>query len=342
MTKKFKGLILFGIFILILFISTLTKQFSSEILWAQKTDSNPSFQGLLFKNPEGVNDFIISRSIEKFNGENIVRFDVEFSYQGEESSLRILGEPNRHVFFSRNVGMPSHSEVDLKGDYDKINEKLFTEKLSLKDLYKKTSNYEYVAKSSIKVPLKSSEDTYSITLYYDPNRLMYSGDDVLTETTAFITNGKVTKFISAEDMGENENPSFTEQGFYVNAQEIKNDNNLSKLSLGNNLNNLIFVISTIALAVLLWFDKKNLSILYLPLLYLILLTFYRFLGMGATTLGILIIMPILAYIGAVISKLMIKEDVVYTLNKKELKQCLLFAILFLIFVLIVLVVPRAL
>lgn len=338
MNKKLKNVILFGIFILFLFISTFSKQFDSSNLWKDANDSGHGFNGLLFKNPIDVSNLTISRNIEKTSSKNLIKYDIEFEYSGEDSSVRILGTPVRQIFFGNSVE-PSHSVVELKGDYDNINAKLFNEKFSLRDYYKKTQDYNFKAISQIRVPLTSEDSTYSFTVYYEPRELLYRGKDLVSESSAFITNAKVDKFSNAQKMGDNENPTFSQGGFYVNAQEIKNNSAISRISIFNNLSYIIFLASTILVFALIWLDNKKLNKLYPIFLMLIILTFYRFLGKGSTTLGILVGYPILGYLGICISKLMNKDTL--TLSKQELKQSLAYTIVFFIIILIVLIIPRA-
>ncbi|WP_138158841.1 hypothetical protein [Peptoniphilus catoniae] len=338
MSKRLKNAIIFGIFILILFISTLTGKFSANNLWSQSEGISSEFGGLLFKDPADVLNLTVQRSIDKSDGEDIVKYDVEFIYQGQDSDLRILGTPVRQVFFGKGL-VPSHSVVNIKGDYDKINDKLFNEKLSLNDYYKKTENYEFTAKSQIRLPLENREEAYSFTLYYKPRDLMYKSEDKFASMSVFITNARVDKFTNSQKMGENENPTFSESGFYVNAQEVKNDSKVSRVSLFNNVTYLVFVVSVILVAGLIWLDKKSLSKLFIPLFMLIILTFYKFLGLAASTPVILIVFPILSYIGTSLARLMTKDTL--KLTKKELKQNLAYTIAFFVFMLVVIIIPRA-
>ncbi|MGO1581020.1 MAG: hypothetical protein ACTHWZ_06400 [Peptoniphilaceae bacterium] len=338
MNNKFKNLILFCIFILILFISTFTNQFSTTSIWSQSNDISAEFSGLLFKNPTDVSNLTIERSVVKDKKESLIKYNIEFLHQGNDSNLRILGSPVRQVFFNDNI-IPSHSEVTLKGDYDKVNEKLFNEKLSLRDSYKKTEDYEFKSNSYIRVPLQEEESTYSFTLYYKPRDLIYNQDKKVASSSVFITNAKVDKFTNSQKMGENENPTFNEGGFYVNAQELKDNSAISKISLLNNITSILFIISLVGVLAIIWLDKKSLSKLYIPLFMVIILTFYRFLGIGASTLAILIILPIISYLGACIARLMEKTTLILT--KKELKQNLAYTILFFLLLLIIVVIPRA-
>ncbi|RVU55250.1 hypothetical protein [Anaerosphaera multitolerans] len=338
MNKKLKNVILFGVFILFLFLSTLSSQFDSSVLWKNVGDSGESFNGLLFKNPLDVSNLTVSRSIESNSSKKLVKYDVEFDYLGDDSSVRILGTPVRQIFFGDAIE-PSHSVVTLKGDYDKINNRLFNEKLSLRDYYKKTSNYNLKAISQIRVPLVSSENTYSFTIYYEPRELLYRGKNLVSETDVFITNVTNVKFANTQKMNDGENTFFKDDGFYVNAQEIKENKTISRISLLNNLSYIVFAASVVIVLAFVWLDNKRLNKFYPILLMLILITFYRFLGKGSTTLGVLISYPILGYIGITISKLMSKEALVVT--KNELKQNLAYTLVFLVVVLVLIIIPRA-
>ena len=300
MSKKLKNLILFGIFIVILFISTLSAQFSTDVLWSDKNTDSGGFNGLLFKNPVEISDLIVSRSMESKDSKDLVRYDVEFLFSGEESSLRILGTPVRQIFFEEGIE-PSHSIVNLKGDYDKINDQLFNEKLKHADLYKKIDNYQYKANSEIRVPLNSDVEKYAFSIYYEPRELLYKNVDVVSKNSVFI----------------------------------------SKVSLLNNNSSIIFIVSIILVLILIWLDKKKFKNLYSLLLLLILLTFHRFFGLESSTKAILLILPILAYIGTCIARLMGNSDDRLMISKKELKQNLGYTIIFMIVTLIICIIPRA-
>lgn len=340
MSKRLKNVILFGIFIVILFISTFSSQFGKNILWSNENNEGRGFNGLLFKNPVEISELIVSRSFENKNSKDLIRYDVEFIFSGEDSSLRILGTPTRQIFFDEGI-VPSHSVVSLKGDYDKINDQLFNEKLKHAELYKNVLDYEYKPISEIRVPLSSDIEKYSFSIYYEPRDLVYKNKDVVAKNTVFITNAKVDKFVNAEKDLEGENPYFNQSGFYVNAQEVLNSNAISRISIMNNIASVIFVASVVLVLILIWIDKKKLSNLYSLLLLLILLTFYRFLGVGTSTLAILTIYPILAYIAICISKLMGKEKNSLKITSRDLKQALGYTLLFFIVTLLICIIPRA-
>ena len=338
MSKKLKNFILFVVFIAILFVSTFSSQFSNEVLWSKEPNDGGGFSGLLFKNPVEISDLVVSRAIEGKGKDSLIRYDVEFSFSGDQSSLRILGIPVRQVFFNDGV-VPKHSVVKLKGDYDKINEQLFNNKLKHRELYKNVKNYKFDAISEIRVPLESNIEKYKFSIYYEPDQLIYNKKKVVAENSVFITNARVQKFVNVSKDIEGENLNFSQSGFYVNAQEIINKSEISKISLINNVDSVLFVVSVICVLILIWMDKKKLNKLYILFLLLILLTFHRFLGLGVSTLAVLVIYPILAYIAACVARLMGKEEL--KLTKKDLKQNLAYTIAFFVVTLIIIIIPRA-
>ena len=307
-------------------------------MWSKEPNDGGGFSGLLFKNPVEISDLVVSRAIEGKGKDSLIRYDVEFSFSGDQSSLRILGIPVRQVFFNDGV-VPKHSVVKLKGDYDKINEQLFNNKLKHRELYKNVKNYKFDAISEIRVPLESNIEKYKFSIYYEPDQLIYNKKKVVAENSVFITNARVQKFVNVSKDIEGENLNFSQSGFYVNAQEIINKSEISKISLINNVDSVLFVVSVICVLILIWMDKKKLNKLYILFLLLILLTFHRFLGLGVSTLAVLVIYPILAYIAACVARLMGKEEL--KLTKKDLKQNLAYTIAFFVVTLIIIIIPRA-
>lgn len=337
MNRRLKNLILFGIFIIILFISTLAKQFSTEILWKQDSDTAKEFQGLLFQNPTEISNLKVSRTpVEGANG-NLVRYDVDFTYSGEGSSFRILGTPVRQIFFESPI-LAEHSVVSLKGDYDKVSQVLMNDKLAL-NLPLNNEDLKLSSKSEIKVTLDPEVENYTFSMYYNPMNIKYMQENVISQISVFLTNAKIDKFTNSQNITDVQNTNFTESGYNVNVQEYKNNSKLTEISLINNLSKIIFVVSTVLSVALIWIDKKSLSTLFIPIFMLMVLSFYRFLDMGISTFGALCIMPIIAYISACISKLMGRDTL--KLTKKDYKQNLAFTIVFFIIVLVVIIIPRA-
>lgn len=337
MSKKLKNLILFGIFIVILFLSTVSSAFDTDVLWSNG-EENRKFGGLLFKNPVEISDLVVSRTIEEENNKNLVRYDVNFKFSGTESSLRILGLPAKQVFLNNGI-VPRHSVVKLKGDYDKINEQLFENKLKHSELYKKVKDFNYNASSEIRVPLNGEVEEYSFSIYYKPDELVYNDKHVVAENTVFITNARVNKFVNASKDIEGDNPTFSQSGFYVNAQEIINGGTISRISLLNNVDSVVFVVAIIGVLILIWLENKKFEKFYSLLYLIILFTFYRFLGLGSSAIGVLVIYPILGYIACLFAKLMTKEGY-KGIKKKEYKQCLGIDILFYVISIIIVLIPR--
>lgn len=337
MNRKLKNVILFGIFIVILFLSTLTKQFSTDILWKQDENPTREFQGILFQNPSDITNLRVSRTPVDGYGGRLIKYGVEFSYIGDGSNFRILGTPVRQVFFEAPIEV-KYSVANLKGDYDKISNMLFNEKLSLKlPLDSKETNLK--AKSEIRVKLDSNVESYNFSLYYEPMDIKYRQEDVISRTSVFLTNAKVDKFTNSQKVTDAQNISFSDSGFTVNAQEFKDNAKLSGITIVNNLARIIFIVSTLLVLALIWLDKKNVLSLNILLTMLMILTFYRLLDMGVTSLGALLIMPIIGYISTCIARLMGKDTI--HLTTKELKQNLAYTIIFFIVILIVIIIPRA-
>lgn len=337
MNRKLKNVILFGIFIVILFLSTLTRQFSNDILWKQDKNSTKEFQGIVFQNPSDITNLRVSRIPVEGTDGKLIKYDVEFSYTGDGSSFRILGTPVRQIFFDSKVDA-KHSVANLKGDYDKVSNTLFNDKLSLK-LPISTEDAKLNAKTEIRGTLDSEVETYNFSLYYNPMEFKYRQEDVISKLSVFITNAKIEKFTNSQNASEAQNITFAESGFNVNAQEFKDNSKLTEISIINNLSKIVFIVSAILILALIWLDKKNLSPIFVLLMMLMVLTFYRFLDMGTTALGALIIMPILGYVSACIARLMSKDTLKVT--GKELKQNLAYTIIFFVVILVVLIIPRA-
>ena len=113
MNERIKKLVVFAIFILVLMLASLTAFFSKSLMWPN-AEVNREFDGILFNNADGVENLQVSRSLEKGANENLIKYDIKFNYTGEDSTARILGTPNRQIFFDEGVGF-SKSKVKLNG-----------------------------------------------------------------------------------------------------------------------------------------------------------------------------------------------------------------------------------
>lgn len=337
MSKRLKNVILFAIFILILFLFTFTSVFQKGILWPQLNHER-EFTGIIFQNPANVTDLVISRSIVKENSEDLIKLDVTFTYDGNDSVARILGTPARNVFFAEKVN-PTYSVVTLKGDFDKVNNTLFNEKLKLRDLYKKSpGDPEFVAKSVLKLPLTSKVNKYQFTVFYDPQPLMYSDGRKVEDATVFLTNARVEDWQESTKGTNSAKEAFSKSGYYVNQLELINESLVTKISFVNTLSTVLFLLSCIMMGILIWMNHKKFIFFLIPMLIMI-PSSYRFLEYGVSTLGLLIAFPILAFIAALIAHIMARPTI--KMEKKEIKQSVAFAIVFFLFSLVLFIIPRA-
>ncbi len=338
MNKKVKNIIIFAIFLLLLFVSTFTRQFRTNILWPDKYNVEPEFSGLQFKDPSEIEGLSISRSIENNGNTDLIKMDISFNYKGQDSILRILGTPQRELFLN-GATRPVLSITKLKGDYEKINQVLFSEKLKYKDFYKKIPNYNFQPVSVVKIPLTAQEESYRFTLYALPRNLFYKNKGIIAYNSVFVTNARVEKYV--DQMGDisPDKQTFQQNGYYVNTIEVANRSLVNRIKLQNTLAHIVFFAAVLATLSHIWLNRKNVSKIYVVLFYLIILGFYRVLGLGASMAGILIIAPILAYIAALACKLMDRDKII--IKKKDFKQALIFTIAFYVVLLIIVIIPRA-
>lgn len=342
MNRKLKNIVLFGIFLALLFLSTLTGFFGTEYAWPAAKNQPTSFDGLIFDEPANVSNLNVVRTVRDENGTSYIKYDIDFSYTGEPSNMRILGIPARQIYFPEGV-VAKKSNVTLKGEYDKVNENIF-EKLKLKDLYKKRDDYFFKSISEIRVPMREKVKDYSFTVYSRPRTLNYRGNDLLAETAVFLSNARMDKFTDLEltkkDSGITaQTKTDSQSGIYINSLELIRDKAVSRLSIGSNINSILFIASTLVLLVLLWLDKEKLKILYMVLMMVVLATFHPFIDSGVSTAGVLVIYPIYAFIATLLSKLMSRDEIKIT--KNELKQGVAFTLVFFVITLIVIIIPRA-
>ncbi|MDO5715629.1 MAG: hypothetical protein Q4P25_03525 [Tissierellia bacterium] len=337
MSKRLKNVIFFAIFVLILFLFTLTSLFSKEILWPD-TGSFRQFTGIIFQNPANVENLVVKRSVVEDRGEELVHVDVEFTYTGEDSVARILGTPVRPLFFQSDVA-PIYSRVKLKGDFDKVNNTLFQEKLKLRDFYNKSDNSDFKANSMVKLPLSSENGNYKFTLYYPFEELIYSDDRVVEQASVFLTNARVDDWQESTKKKESSKEAFSKSGYYVNRLEIAKDRLVTRITAVNTISTVLFILSTIVVLAMIWFGKNKFFFYFIPML-IIIPSFYRFLDFGASSTGVLLIYPLMAFIASIGAKMMSKpED--KPLDKKDAKQSLAFTFIYLILSLIIFILPRA-
>ena len=155
MSEKIKKYIIFAIFIIVLFLSSLTQFFSKDLLWPDD-GKDRYFSGIIFQNPTNVEDLVVSRSVENQNNENLIKYTISFTYTGEDSTARIMGVPARHIFFEEGI-LPYYSIANLKGDYEKVNNTLFNAKFRLRDFYNKSKDNFYKPYSVMRIPLEEKK-----------------------------------------------------------------------------------------------------------------------------------------------------------------------------------------
>lgn len=335
MTRSVKKIVIFVAFIVILFLFSLTKFFTRDLLWPN--EEMREFNGIIFANPTNIESFNVSRSVENIENKDYIKYDLSFSYNGEDSTARILGTPTRHIFFGEEVDS-SNSKAVLKGDFDKLNHYLLNEKLKLKDFYKKVKKSDFVANSYVKIPVNSKVSDYKFSIYYDPTTLYFSGKKPVEEASIFVTNAKVENWVDNTKRAGSIKEAINNSGYYINRLEIINESLVSRISVINTISTILFIAMALVLALFIWLNKENFIFYLIPMLVMI-PTFYRFIDKGTSTLGILIIYPILAFIASLGAKVMTNEK--NSLAIKDLKQSLAFTILYFVISLIIFIIPRA-
>ncbi len=339
MNNKVKNGIIFLVFLVLLFASNFLNLFSKNVLWPEKYNFSTPFHGLVFKDPSDISGLTVERSIEKEKSGNLIVYKINFEYDSTGSSFRILGSPVRQVYFPDGI-IPVKSNATLKGDYSKINDALFTDELKYRDLYKNATEYEFLPESSIMVPLTPERTEYEFTLVYAPKELVYGRGMALADTSVFITNARTEKVnnITGKEIKAGYK-TFNQSGFYVTPLEITLNNQISTLSILNNIATIVFIASAIVLVLMIWIDRYKLEYVYVILMYLMILTFHRFLGYGIKTLGLIIVLPIIAYISSLLAKLMTRER--FKVTTKDFRQSIAYTLAFLLVVVVVYIIPRA-
>ena len=98
MDKKIKNYIIYAVFIVLLFLSTLFKSFSTDVLWPKDQNYKGSFDGIIFSDPQDIAGLNVTRTIFKENNKDLVKYDISFLYEGDFGNLRILGNPVGQIF----------------------------------------------------------------------------------------------------------------------------------------------------------------------------------------------------------------------------------------------------
>ncbi|MDO5036955.1 MAG: hypothetical protein Q4E37_01505 [Tissierellia bacterium] len=343
MDIKIRNIIIFGIFLVILLGLNFTGAFGQGLLYSQEKNEATAFDGLVFDQPANVKDLRITRGTEGDKRGHVIKYDVSFSYEGGPSDLRILNSPVRTIFFQEGV-QPSLSKATLKGDYEEINRSL-QENLKLADHYKKLDSFGFLAQSQIRLPLKEEVGDYTFTVYTKPRDFIYGRDKRLAEIAVFLTNARVEKF--TDDLGLDkasglEAASKTEKiaGSYVNSLELMDKASLSKISTWTKIARVLFIGGLILVLATIWLNQVKLRGLTSLGFGLVLLTLYPAIGSGVSSLGSMVIMPIMAFIGHLMVRLFPRKKL--ALEGKDFKQALALGLVFFFVATFVYIVPRGL
>lgn len=342
MNKKLQNGIIFAIFLLIVFLSTLLQAFRSDILYPSMVQENSSFDGLIFDNPVNVSDFSVVRSIEKSGDSNLFKYDVSFHYSGDRSDVRILNTPVRQIYLPEGVE-PSRSNATLKGEYEKVNQSIL-ESMNLKNIYGLDSDFAFLAKSEMRISLNEDVGEYQMTVYTAPREITYTGHKKLADAGVFITNARTERFTDNLGIRDKGIKPFTntktQSGIYVNSLEIVNQNTVNTANLLDKVSAAFFVIGFVLVVATIFLGKKNLFPVTLVGMYLTLLSMPGLLSKGGSNLGILVIFPVLSFLAYLGAKLIHKPKL--KLEAKDFKQALGATILFFFLCILLFIVPRGL
>lgn len=342
MNKKLKNVLILGLFLLVLLVSSLTPLFGRSYQWRKEVNQPTSFGGLLFDEPQNVSNLVVNRSVDDQGTEKLVQYDISFTYAGSPSNVRILGTPARQIYFPEKV-VPSKSIVTLKAEFDKVNRSLF-EKMELRDLYKKSEDYGFTATSQMRIPLEESVGEYKFRVLEAPRRLVYGKDQLLAESAVFLTNARVDKFtdVSLAKKGSDITPKTltdSQGGLYANAMELIRTKAVQRVVLARHIASGIAIASIVAVLAIIWIDRKSLLKLNSWILMLLALCFYPLIDVGYHSAAVLTFFPVFGFLAGLAGRMMSKDSLQVT--KRDLQQSLGLAILFLVVAILVLLVPRA-
>ena len=334
MDKRIINYILYGILIVVLIGTTLTPMVDKDILWHPENNKPVSFSGISFDKPTNISKLSVTRSLDDLQGIRVINYDVEFEYEGEESSMRIIGDTLSQSFFGSEP--PKYSKAVLKGSFDSINDLIFNEKLMYKDKYTVVDDYKFTSTSNIRVPLSAEDGLYKFRLTYKPRELVYGKDKHLGDLSAFLTNARVDKFADINSDDNVHTDSFVHEGMYINIYENLYQSKLNSIERVNNISIGLFILSIIISLGLIWIGQTNQFLIFF-LMIITTMNFYRFLKLGINTQGVLILMPIVGVISVLLAKQISKPKL--KIDRYDLTQSLLGGVIFLFLGLLVYIVP---
>lgn len=342
MNKKLKNVLILGLFLLVLLVSSLTPLFGRSYQWRKEVNEVASFGGLLFDEPQNVSNLVVNRSVDDQGSEKLIQYDISFTYAGSPSNLRILGTPARQIYFPEKV-IPSKSIVTLKAEFDKVNRALF-EKMELRDLYKKREDYGFKATSQMRIPLEESVGEYKFRVLEAPRPLVYGKDQLLAESAVFLTNARVDKFtdVSLAKKGSDITPKTltdSQGGLYANALELIRTKAVQRVVLARHIASGIAIAAVVAILAIIWLDRKSLLKLNSWILMVLALCFYPLIDVGYHSAAVFTFFPVFGFLAGLAGRMMVKDTL--QVKKRDLQQSLGLAIIFFVVAILVLLVPRA-
>ncbi|MDY3117984.1 MAG: hypothetical protein SOW18_00405 [Peptoniphilus sp.] len=338
MQKPLKNGILFVVFFILCFLLTFTPLITDKVALSSEDEKSAAFDGLIFDDPTRIDNLQVTRRIEK--GPKILyRYDVKFRYQGQDTSVRVLGVPVRNVYLPKGTN-GSKSKVKLKGEYDKINGAVY-DNLQLKNLLNK-DQLAFQPSSEMRIPLSEDVEDYAFTIVTDPTTVTAYTGRTIADIGVFLTNGKMEKFSDAlglEDKGlRPETSTKTQSGVYVNTLELINASAMSRARVVKTVAVVASVLSFVLGVAVILFDKQKIF----PFVYVAMVVFSFAIPavrlQAPTNAGIFIGMPVAAFVGYLAFKLMTRSKM--KLKAVDLRQALGMAIVVFILATYVFAVPK--
>ncbi|WP_077075477.1 hypothetical protein [Aedoeadaptatus urinae] len=340
MQKQLKNGIIFVVFLLLCFLLTFSPLMKDKAVLSPTEAKNAAFDGLIFDDPTAIDSLQVTRRIEK-GPRTLYRYDVKFHYQGKDSSVRVLGVPVRNVYLPKGAN-GSKSKVKLKGEYDKINGAVY-DNLQMKKLLNK-EKITFQATSEMRIPLSEEVEDYAFTIVTDPATITAYTGKTVADIGVFLTNVKMEKFSDAlgiEDKGlRPETSTKTQSGIYTNTLELIDGKAMSHMSTARTIAIVAVVASVVCGLALLLLDKGKLF----PVVYVAMVLFAFAVPVARlkvpSNVGIFIGMPILAFVGYLLFKLMSRGRL--KLKSVDLRQALGMAIAVFVLATYLFAVPRGL
>ena len=338
MQKQLKNGIIFVVFLLLCFLLTFSPLMTDKVVLSPEEAKNAAFDGLIFDDPTAIDSLQVTRRIEK-GPKTLYRYDVKFHYQGKDSSVRVLGVPVRNIYLPKGAN-GSKSKVTLKGEYDKINGAVY-DNLQMKNLLDK-EKIAFQATSEMRIPLSEDVEDYAFTIVTDPATVTAHTGKTMADIGVFLTNVKVEKFSDAlgiEDKGlRPETSTKTQSGVYMNTLELIDGKVMSCTTSAKTVAVAASVIAVVCGLALLLLDKNKL----LPVVYVAMVLFAFAVPVvrlkAPSNVGIFIGMPLLAFVGYLLFKLMTRSRL--KLKAVDFRQALGMAIVVFVLATYIFAVPR--